>query len=270
MELRRFVAIGVYVGKDSFIHRLDPRMKIASLGIIVLGIFLVKHWLSFVFLGGFILAVIALSRIPLGFIWRGLQFILFFLLLAFFLNAFLTKGEVIISLGCFRMTREGVYTGGLMTARLIFIVVSTSLLTLTTSHIQLADALEWFLCPFRRVRIPAHEISMMMTIAIRFIPTLMEEAEKIIKAQMARGADFERGHLFRRVRSLLPILVPLFVHAFRVAEDLAVAMEARCYRGGEGRSSMRSLRMSRVDYLAILSLSILFAGVFFLEGLCGT
>ncbi|MCD6309378.1 MAG: energy-coupling factor transporter transmembrane protein EcfT [Candidatus Eremiobacteraeota bacterium] len=261
MELVRNISIGVYVDTDSAIHRLDPRLKILILAALMILVFVFTRWHEFMVLFALLVFVAILSRIPLRFIWRGFRMILFFILLAVVFNLFLTRGgDVIFSWRFITITTEGAKLAGLMAARLIILVLGTSLLTLTTSYLQLTDALESLLKPFRRIGVPAHEIAMMMTIALRFIPTLLEETEKIIKAQTSRGAEFDQGNIIKRVRLLLPILIPLFVHAFRVAEDLAVAMEARCYRGGEGRTRLRQLVFTRTD----LAVSI---GVILLLGL---
>ena len=192
-----------------------------------------------------------LSQVPPRFVLRGLRPLVIIILFTLALNVFLTPGEVLWKWAFLTVTKEGLIKGAMMGARLILLIIGTSLLTLTTSPISLTDGIESLLGPGRRIGIPAHELAMMMTIALRFIPTLLEETEKIMKAQMARGADFESGNLLRRARSLIPLLVPLFVSAFRRADELATAMEARCYRGGEGRTKLRQLRYRSNDYLAL-------------------
>jgi energy-coupling factor transport system permease protein len=194
--------------------------------------------------------LIILSKVPLAYILRGLKPIFIIIIITFGINIFMTKGVVIYNIGPLEITKEGLTTAVFMVLRLIYLIVGTSLLTLTTSPIQLTDGIEKLLNPFKRIGVPAHELAMMMTIALRFIPTLLEETDKIMKAQMARGADFESGNIVKRAKSLIPLLVPLFIGAFRRADDLAMAMEARCYRGGENRTRMKELRLHKRDYIA--------------------
>ncbi|MCL5037811.1 MAG: energy-coupling factor transporter transmembrane protein EcfT [Chloroflexi bacterium] len=250
MEFVKSINIGVYVDTGSVIHRLDPRLKVLTLAALMILVFVFSRWYEFVILLGLLMLVAVLSRIPLRFIWRGFRMILIFILLAVVFNLFLTKGgQVLFSWKFISITTEGVRMALLMASRLVLLVLGTSLLTLTTSYLQLTDAVEALLKPLKRVGFPAHEVAMMMTIALRFIPTLLEETDKIIKAQTSRGAEFDQGNVVKRVRLLLPLLIPLFVQAFRVAEDLAVAMEARCYRGGEGRTRLRELVFTRTDFI---------------------
>jgi energy-coupling factor transport system permease protein len=199
------------------------------------------------------------SGIPALAVLRGLKPLLFIIAITVFFNMIMTPGEVVYRLGFINITKEGLRQAGFMALRLIFLVTGTSLLTLTTSPIALTDGIESVLNPFRRIGVPAHELAMMMTIALRFIPTLMEETEKIMKAQMARGADFESGNILRRAKNLVPLLVPLFVNAFRRADELATAMEARCYRGGEGRTRLKPLIYRRTDYI-VAGLCVVFFG----------
>lgn len=259
MEFVKKFNIGVYVDTGSVIHRLDPRLKILTLGLFMIFVFIFTQWYQFAVL--FILFSVAacLSKIPLRFIWKGFQVILFFIILAVIFNLLLTRGEhVIFSWQFITISMEGIELACLMAVRLIILVLGTSLLTLTTSYIQLTDAVESLLKPFKKLGFPSHEVAMMMTIALRFIPTLMEETEKIIKAQTSRGAEFDQGNIIKRVRLLLPVLIPLFVNAFKVAEDLAIAMEARCYHGGEGRTRLRELTFTRTDVLVSLFLITIF------------
>lgn len=265
MELSRFVTIGQYVPRESPIHRLDPRTKIAGVTAFMVVIFVARDFLGYGLLTLFLLGVILLARIPLGFVLRGLRPIIFLLVLTVVLNMFFSGvdgGTVVFRIWRLTATREGIVRALFIAARLILLVGVTSLLTFTTSPVELTDGIERLLRPFRRIGVPAHELAMMMTIALRFIPTLLEETEKIMKAQMARGAVFDRGGVLRRARALVPILVPLFVSAFRRADELALAMEARCYRGGEKRTRMRELRFAPRDAAALVVTavaSVLFA-----------
>ncbi len=253
MELLRSLTIGQYVPRASPVHRLDPRTKILATTALIGVVFLVREFHGFGLFAAFLAGVLALSRVPPGFVVRGLRPIWVLLLLTLVLQVFFGAGSgsaVLWKVGPLVATREGLVQGLFVTARLVLLVVATSLLTFTTSPVELADGMERLLAPFRRVGVPAHELAMMMTIALRFIPTLLEETEKIMKAQMARGADLDTGGPLRRARALVPVLVPLFVSAFRRAEELAVAMEARGYRGGEGRTRMKRLRYRVRDAVA--------------------
>lgn len=255
MELTRYVTIGQYIPRESAVHHLDPRTKIAAVTLLMVAIFVVRDFTGYALLTAFLLAVIGASQIPLGYVLRGLRPILFLLLLTVILNMFFSgvrDGTVVFRLGPLVATREGIMRALFIGYRLIALVAVTSLLTFTTSPVELTDGIERILRPFRRVGVPAHELAMMMTIALRFIPTLLEETEKIMKAQMARGAVFDRGGALRRARALVPVLVPLFVSAFRRADELALAMEARCYRGGEQRTRMKELRFARRDRVALV------------------
>ncbi|MBI2123089.1 MAG: energy-coupling factor transporter transmembrane protein EcfT, partial [Armatimonadetes bacterium] len=229
--MSRFVTIGQYIATESPVHRLDPRTKIGAVTLLMVVIFLVRDFTGYALLTAFLFGIVVLSRIPVSHVLRGLRPIVFLLAVTLILNVFFSGiegGQVLFRLGPLVVTREAVVRAVFIGYRLIALVVATSLLTFTTSPVELTDGIERLLRPFRRIGVPAHELAMMMTIALRFIPTLLEETEKIIKAQMARGAEFERGNVFRRARALVPVLVPLFVSAFRRAEELALAMEARC------------------------------------------
>lgn len=252
MELLRNVTIGQYVPGDSPVHRLDPRVKMMLLTLLVVEIFLLQKWLDALIPGLFLLLVVVISRLPLGFVLRGLRSIFALVLITFVFNILFTAGTPLVSFGGITISQEGMSFGILMSLRLILIVFATSILTLSTSPIQITDGLESLMKWGKVIKLPVHEIAMMMSIALRFIPTLMEQLEKIIKAQMARGADFERGSLVKKVKSFIPVLVPLFVQAFKHADDLAVAMEARCYRGGEGRTRLKVLRVGAIDLCAVI------------------
>lgn len=258
MSMLKSITIGQYLPGDSLLHRLDARAKFIALILVLVSIFAVRSFWGYLFLAVFIFSLFYSAKLPLQYILRGLRPVYYIMLFTLIIHLFFTKGgAVVLSLGRVTIETNGVYLGVFMVLRIIFLIVSTSLLTLTTSPIALTDALEDLMKPLSKVGVPAHEIAMMMTIALRFIPTLMEEAEKIMKAQMARGADFESGNVFRRAKSLVPLLVPLFVSSFRRADDLAVAMEARCYRGGQGRTRMRQLKITSRDVLAVVISAVL-------------
>ncbi len=250
----RDITIGQYYSVSSPIHKLDPRFKIlASMGYLI-SLFLVTDMIAYGIVTLFIGFIIKLSKVPFRFVMRGLKPILMLIIFAFMLNVFLTPGDgdALIEFGVIKIYIEGIERAFFMAIRLIFLIIGTSMLTLTTSPIELTDGIEYLLTPFKRIGLPAHELAMMMTIALRFIPTLLEETDKIMKAQMARGADFESGKISTRAKALIPLLVPLFISAFRRADELAMAMEARCYRGGEGRTRMKVLKFTRYDGLGSL------------------
>lgn len=245
------LTIGQFIPGDSLAHRLDPRTKIMIILVFIVALFMARGLIPWVALTVFTALAVALSEIPPRMLVRGLKPVMFIIVLTVSLNLFMTRGTPLFRIGPLVATSEGLSFGLLMGFRIILLIVFSSLLTLTTSPISLTDGLEALLKPFQRIGVPAHELAMMMSIALRFIPTLLEEADKIMKAQMARGADFESGNFLQRARSLVPLLVPLFVSAFRRADELAMAMEARCYRGGEGRTRMKQLRAERRDYLSL-------------------
>ena len=245
------VTLGQFFPGNSFLHKMDPRMKLILTFALIVIVFVSQGFIGFGLILLFILMVALSSGIALKYILRGLKPILFIVLFTFVLNVFFqTGGEVIFRLGFVKITDEGLRLAFFLAARLILLVICSQLLTLTTSPIALTDGLESLMRPLKKIHFPAHEIAMMMSIALRFIPTLMDEANKIMKAQMARGADFESGNLVQRAKAMVPLLVPLFVGAFRRAEELALAMEARCYHGGEGRTRMRQLRYGSRDAIA--------------------
>ncbi len=244
------ITIGQYLAGTSVVHRLDPRTKITVVGVFMIVLFTAVNAAAYGVLIAFALGAVLLAKVPGRMLFRGLRPVLFLLTLTFVLQLFLTRGRTLFVLGPLVATHEGLRMGLFMVARLLLLLVMASLLTLTTSPVALTDGLEAILSPFKIVRLPAHELAMMMTIALRFIPTLMEEADKIMKAQMARGADFESGNLVRRAKNLIPLLVPLFVSAFRRADELATAMESRCYRGGVKRTRLKRLRATILDAYA--------------------
>lgn len=252
----RDITIGQFYPVESAIHRMDPRFKILGAFAFIFSLFAVKSLMLYPLVIAFIGTVILISKVPVSYILRGLKPIMFIIIFAFLINMFLTPGAAIQKIGPFTITYEGIIQATFMASRLVLLIVGTSLLTLTTSPIELTDGIERLLNPFKRIGLPAHELAMMMTIALRFIPTLLEETDKIMKAQMARGADFESGNLVNRAKSLIPLLVPLFIGAFRRADELAMAMEARCYRGGENRTRMKILKYTSVDYIGVTVLTI--------------
>lgn len=259
------ITIGQYFPGQSLIHKMDPRTKILFTLFYMVIVFLANDYPSFCVLFLSTASIVALSRIPVKYYFKGLRSILFIMLFTAAINLFLSQGEVVLRLPYlgWTITGAGIRLSVFMLLRLTFLLISTSALTFTTAPVVLTDGLEHLLRPFGKIGLPSHEIAMMMTIALRFIPTFAEEADKIKKAQSARGADFESGNLFARAKAMIPILVPLFVSAFRRADDLAVAMEARCYRGGEGRTSLKQLRFTHYDVYA------LFTAVFILLTIVG-
>lgn len=249
MKILRNISFGQYIHYDSLIHNLDPRTKILSCLIIIICLFLISNFWGYFILGILIMISIIVSKVHPKFVFRGLKPIFYIIIFTLIIHLFMTEGEVIYRWGFLKITLEGLSKGLFISCRLFILILSTSLLTLTTAPISLTDGIERLLSVFKFIGMPAHEIAMMMTIALRFIPTLLEETEKIMKAQISRGADFESGNLLNRTKSLIPILVPLFVNAFRRADELAIAMEAKCYKGGEGRTHYRTLQIKRNDIL---------------------
>lgn len=256
----RDITLGQYYPEQSVVHRLDARTKILGTLLYIIEIFLVNSFAGF---GLVILALgilIGISKVPVRFIFKGLKAAVFIILLTFVLNLFMFDGTVLWHWKFLTITYEGLYRSCFMALRLILLIIGTSMLTLTTKPMELTDGLEKLLKPFNRLGLPSHEIALMMSIALRFIPTLLEETDKIMKAQQARGADFESGSLIQRVKNMIPILIPLFVGSFRIAQDLALAMEARCYHGGVGRTRMKEIVFSRRDGVAGVLLAV-FLGI---------
>lgn len=246
----RDITLGQYYQADSVIHKLDPRVKlVATIGFII-SLFVVDSWVGYVVAALFLACMIKLSKVPFSYMVKGMKAIVFILLITVVFNLFLTPGEPLVTFWKLTITKEGLRIAVMMAVRLSFLIVGSSLMTLTTTPNSLTDGMEKLMGPLKYVKVPVHEVSMMMSIALRFIPILVEETDKIMKAQMARGADFESGNLIQKAKSMVPLLVPLFISAFRRATDLAMAMEARCYRGGEGRTKMKPLKYNRRDYLA--------------------
>ena len=246
----RDITIGQYYPADSLLHKLDPRVKLVGTFVFLISLFAGKGLVAYGIATVCLAIVIKMSKVPFQMILKSLKAIIIILLLTVSFNLFLTSGEVIFQLGFLKVTKEGLSVAFFMALRLIYLVVGASLMTLITTRNDLTDGLESIMGPLRKIKVPVHEIAMMMSIALRFIPILMEETDRIMKAQKARGADFETGSLIKKAKAMIPILVPLFISAFRRANDLAMAMEARCYRGGDGRTKMKPLRYERRDHIA--------------------
>jgi len=249
------MTLGQYYPTSSIIHRLDPRIKFVSTVAYIVTIFLVNNYIGYLIAATALLLCIAISKVPIKFMVRGLKAIVVLMVFAGLFNLFLIDGEVVWSWWIFSITKEGIETAAKMVVRLVLLIMGSSIMTLTTTPTGLTDAMESLFKPLNVIKVPVHEIAMMMTIALRFIPILMEEMDKIMKAQMARGVDFEVNGIFKKAKNLIPLLVPLFIAAFRRANDLAMAMEARCYRGGKGRTKMKPLKYHLRDGIAFLSVS---------------
>ena len=260
------ITIGQYIDGNSFIHKMDARVKILLSLFYIIMLFLISSSVGYGIVFVFTVFLIWLSKIPLIYVIRGIKPMLYILIFTALINLFMTSGGEVLwvcpGLSSVKITTMGVKTARTMITRLVLLVVMTSLLTLTTSPLMLTDGIEKILKPFEVIKVPAHEIAMMMTIAIRFIPTLSEETEKIIKAQTARGADFESGNILKRAKAMIPLLVPLFISAFRRADDLAVAMDSRCYHGGKNRTRMKQMKMTARDAIASAVLVLVAVAVF--------
>lgn len=253
------ITIGQYLVGNSFLHKLDPRTKIIGVLLYMIALFTVNNFIG---MGAMIVVsafFVLLSQIPLNYFLKGLKPIVLIVLLTVVLQIFMTPGEVLWQWGFLKITDMGLRQAGFMGTRLVLLVSITSILTLTTTPIALTDGIESLLKPFQKIGVPAHELAMMMTIALRFIPTLIEETEKIMQAQAARGADFESGNLMERGKAMIPLLVPLFLSAFKRADELAIAMEARCYHGGENRTRLKPLQYTAKDRVALLALLLMLA-----------
>ena len=250
----RDITLGQYYPADSVIHKLDPRVKLFSTMIYIISLFCFRGVAALAIATVFLITVIKLSKVPFKFMVKGLKAIMILMLITAVFNLFLTPGEALVSVWRFTITKEGVTSAVLMAIRLTYLILGTSIMTLTTTPNQLTDGLEKALMPLSKIGVPVHEIAMMMSIALRFIPILSDEMQKIRKAQMARGADFESGNLIKRAKALIPLLVPLFVSAFMRANELSLAMDARCYRGAEGRTKMKPLKHKAADYVSYVIL----------------
>lgn len=260
------ITIGQYLPGTSFTHKLDPRTKIIIAFLYIVSLFVINKFFGYILIVAFLATVIINSKIPIKYILKGIKPIIILVIITSVLNLFMVKGSkdtLIFQLGFLAIYKEGLRIAAFMALRLILLIVGTSLLTLTTSPIELTDGIERLLRPIGKEL--AHELAMMITIALRFIPTLVEETDKIMKAQKARGANFEQGNIIQKAKSLIPLLVPLFVSAFRRADELAMAMEARCYRGGAGRTRMKEIRFSSKDAIAFIIFLVIFAGSFIIR-----
>lgn len=250
----RDITLGQYYQAESVIHRLDPRIKLSGTIIFIISLFCFDNFLGYICAALFLAVIIKLSKVPFKFMIKGMRAILFLLLITVIFNLFLTPGEPAIQIWKLTITWEGLRIAAFMAIRLVFLIIGSSIMTLTTTPNNLTDGMERLLRPLKVLHVPVHEVAMMMSIALRFIPILLEETDKIMKAQIARGADFESGNLLKRAKAMVPLLVPLFISAFRRANDLAMAMEARCYRGGDGRTKMKPLvyqKRDRIGYLCL-------------------
>ncbi|MDO4943207.1 MAG: energy-coupling factor transporter transmembrane component T [Lachnospiraceae bacterium] len=248
--MMREITIGQYYRADSVIHKLDPRTKIMGTILFIISLFIGKSIPAYVVSVILLAVVIKISTVPFSYMVRGLKAVFAILMFSLVINMFFIPGDVIVDFGFADISREGVQTAVFMAIRLVFLILGSSMMTLTTTPNQLTDGMEKLLNPLKKIKIPVHEIAMMMSIALRFIPILTEELDKIMKAQMARGAEYDQGNLIKKIKSVVPVLVPLFISSVRRANDLAMAMESRCYHGGEGRTKMKPLLYEKRDYIS--------------------
>jgi energy-coupling factor transport system permease protein len=255
------ITLGQFFPGDTVIHRLDPRTKLILTIVYIAALFIAKSYISYAVMIAVLATCLLISTIKLKTILKGIKPIIIIIIITGILNLFFTKGTPLVTIWKITITQEGVRTAVFMILRLIMLITGTFLLTYTTSPIDLTDGLESLFSPLKKVKVPIHELAMMMSIALRFIPTLIEETDKIMSAQKARGADFETGNLIQKAKAMLPLLVPLFISAFRRADELAIAMESRCYHGGKGRTRMKQLKMALRDYMSLLSGAVVLAGV---------
>ena len=261
----REITIGQYYPVSSLIHRLDPRVKIIGTLVYLVSLFLFDSFAGLLVAVTFLCGIIILSKVPVRYILKGLKPVMILLFMTVFFNLFLTPGEEIFRWWIFKITKEGVYRGAFFGFRMLLLIMGSSLMTFTTTPVQLTDGLEWLMKPLSVIGVPVHDVATMMSIALRFIPILIEETDRIMKAQQARGADFESGNVFRRIKAMIPIFVPLLISAFRRAFDLALAMEARCYHGGQGRTKYHALRFRARDYAAFVILTVYLTSVIILR-----
>ena len=261
------ITLGQFFPGKSLAHRLDSRTKLLLTVLYIAALFCAKWFVSYALTAALLAVSVKVSGVSPKALVRGLKPVLFLICFTAVLNLFYTPGDILVSFWIFKITRQGIVTAFFMVLRIMMLIMGTFLLTYTTSPIALTDGLETLLGPLKKIRVPVHELAMMMSIALRFIPLLIEETDKIMSAQRARGADFESGNLLQRAKALVPILVPLFISAFRRADELAVAMECRCYHGGEGRTKLHVLRYQARDYLALLLFAAVLAGALALAGL---
>ncbi len=256
------IMLGQYIPGSSILHRLDPRTKIIWTALLMVAVFMIESWQEYVMMGALTLILLLISGVPVKQSLKGIKPLLLILIITAVLNIFFIDGRTLFEIGPIRVTYEGLISAVKLFFRLVILIITASLMTLTTTPMAMTDGIEKLLKPLERIGVPAHEIAMMMSIALRFIPTLMEETERIMKAQASRGADFDTGSIFSRVKSFIPVLVPLFVSAFKRADELAEAMESRCYRGGKGRTRLKSIRFTALDLSTSLT-GILFLGLVF-------
>jgi energy-coupling factor transport system permease protein len=260
------IIIGTYVPGTSIVHKMDPRAKIVMVFMYVFIVFMANSILSYALLTTFTFFIVFLTKVPFSFIYKGLKPVLWVILFTFILHIFVTKeGPLLFKFGWFELYEEGIKQGIFISVRFLLLIIMTSLLTLTTTPIEITDGMESLLAPLKKMRFPVHELALMMSISLRFIPTLIQETEKIINAQTARGADFTSGPIKDRLKAIIPLLIPLFISAFKRAEELATAMEARGYRGGEGRTKFRNLQWGNYDTGMILLLCVLSVGLYLLR-----
>ncbi|MCR5739620.1 MAG: energy-coupling factor transporter transmembrane protein EcfT [Lachnospiraceae bacterium] len=259
----RDITLGQYYQTESVIHRLDPRVKLLGTILFFVSLFCFKNPFGYAAAIIFLAAVIIMSRVPFSFMVKGMRAIVILMLITVLINLFVTQGDVVFSFWKLKITKQGIIMAAQLALRITLLIIGSSIMTLTTTPNHLTDGLERAMRFLKVIKVPVHEIAMMMSIALRFIPILLEETDRIMKAQLARGADLESGNLFKRVKAMVPILVPLFVSAFRRAGDLANAMEARCYHGGEGRTKMKPLKYSTRDAIAYLILAAYMVGSIF-------
>lgn len=257
------IIIGQYIPGDSLIHRLDPRVKITIIFFFIIIVFFANNFYSYLLLITFLLAILLLAKIPFRYLLRGLIPVWFLIVFTFLLHLFFTKGgTVLVEIFHFQIYSGGILQGIKISLRFFLLIMMTSLLTFTTTPIEITDAIEMMLYPLQKIKFPTHEFALMMSIALRFIPTLMEETDKISKAQASRGVDFRTGPIKERIKAVVPLLIPLFMSAFERAEELAMAMEARGYRGGKGRTKLRALKLTKIDYMACLLYLAVIASLF--------
>ena len=259
------VTIGQFFPGNSLIHRMDPRVKLVLTFAYIVAIFVPRNWAGLALAVAFLIAVVALSRLPLRLVWKSVKPILPLIVFTSVINIFYISGDIVWEWGFLKITVQGIVTAVFIAVRIVCLIAGSSLLTYTTSPTTLTDALERLMKPLKVLHVNAHEIAMMMTIALRFIPTLIEETDTIMSAQKARGADMESGGLIQRIKALIPILIPLFVSSFRRAYELATAMECRCYHGGEGRTRMKQLHMVSRDYVSLAVMAVFIAGLILLN-----
>ena len=259
------ITLGQYFPNNSFVHRLDPRIKLISVFMYMVFLFMIEGLIGYIAATIFVVGVALVSELKLSYLYRGIKPLRWIILITFIINVIFTPGNVLYSIGSIEITQEGLILASKLAGRLALLVMGTSLLTLTTSPLELTDGLEGVLAPLNVVKFPVHEIAMMMTIALRFIPTLIDETDRIMKAQMARGADFESGNVLKRARNMVPLLVPLILSAISRADELSIAMEARCYRGSEGRSKLNPLKLRAIDIITLIGLAVFFFLVVYLD-----